>query len=170
MFLASFLALCFIPPLFITYFTWSLNLCSFINCFHCFLGTKWDIHKLDTQELCQKYVSRYVMWESGNLFSAFLFCTIVSPDGILAQWSYSITSLYMFSLCKVDKRQEEIQNTTLNTCHIFQSFHIWTLKHSILIPLFQMSLPPKLINLPNLGHKLCAVVLPIDSWVLVSHS
>lgn len=128
----------------------------------------------DTQTLHTGVVSKvYVkicevrIWE---LVLCFPFYTTVNPDGILIPQSYGITSLYIFSLCKVDKRQDEIQNTTLNTCQIFQSFHIWTLKHSILIPLFQMILPLKLINLSNLGCKVDAVILPISSQFVVSPS
>lgn len=138
--LASFLALFFIPPLFIAYFTWSFNLCGFISWFHKFLSLLfWNqVRATQTRHTgvlseVRVKICEVRIWE---LVLCFPSHTTVNPGGILVQRSYSITSLYIFSLCKVDKRQEEIQNTTLCTCQIFQSFHIWTLKCSIIISLF----------------------------------
>lgn len=46
-------------------------------------------------------VSKYMKRESGNLFSALLFCSTADADGILGQWLYSIISfMYVFSLGK----------------------------------------------------------------------
>lgn len=116
----------------------------------CCFWTKSGIHKLDTQELCQN------MWsENLGTCSLLSFSTQVSPD----------RTLYndQIAFAEVDKSQEDIQNATLNIHRMFHSLHIWPLKYWVLISLFQMGLPPKLINLSNLGHKLNAVILPIIS-------
>ena len=74
----------------------------------------------------------------------------------------SVLHLY-FLLGKLGKRHEDAQNTTLNKCGSFQAFYVWLFKCSTLIPLLQMRLPLKLINLSNLAHKICEVILPIHS-------